>query len=53
MILHGPEKLEQLLESLFADESTMEDEDIVILGRPVPFPLSPECCNYSYTSYGA
>ncbi len=55
MILYGPENLERLLESLFADNDELE-EDIVVLGgpgRPTPFSLSPECCNYNYTSYGS
>ncbi len=52
MILHyGPEKLDNLLESLFADDDELELEDIVVLGRPVPFSLASTCCNYSYTSY--
>ncbi len=54
MILYGPENLEKLLESLFADDEL--EEDIVVLGRPgrpTPFSLSPECCNYNYTSYGS
>lgn len=52
MILHyGPEELEELLESLFADdESTLED--IVVLGWATRFRLSPNCCVYNYTSYG-
>ena len=50
MILYGPEKLEKLLETLFADDDELE-EDIVVLGRPIPFSLSPDCCSYSYTSY--
>ena len=52
MILYGPEKLEKLLESLFADDDESPLEDIVVLGTPVPFSLSPRCCGYSYTSYG-
>ncbi len=51
MIMYGPEKLEKLLESLFADDDQLED-DIVVLGGPVPFSLSPECCTSSYTGYG-
>ncbi len=52
MRLHyGPENLEKLLEDLFGDESALEDEDIVVLGRPVPFSLSPDCCGNNYTSY--
>ena len=51
MILYGPENLEKLLESLFADNDEL-DKDIVVFGRPVPFILSAECCNYSYTGYG-
>ena len=51
MIIYGPEKLEKLLESLFADDDELE-EDIVVLGMPVPFSLSPDCCTYSYTGYG-
>ena len=50
MILYGPENLEKLLESLFEDDDEL-DEDIVVLGRPVPFILSPECCSYNYTGY--
>ena len=51
MILYGPEKLEELLKSLFADDDELE-EDIVVLGKFVPFSLSPNCCTYSYTTYG-
>jgi hypothetical protein len=51
MVLHyGPEKLEMLLESLFADDDELS-EDVVILGRPVLASLSPDCCSYNYTSY--
>ncbi len=50
MIIYGPENLEKLLESLFADDDELE-KDIVVFGRPVPFSLSPECCSYSYTGY--
>ncbi len=50
MILYGPENLERLLESLFADDDELK-EDIVVLGGPVPLSLSPDCCSYSYTGY--
>ncbi|MFC1715881.1 hypothetical protein ACFL6S_19585 [Candidatus Poribacteria bacterium] len=49
MIIHyGPEKLDKLLESLFADDDEL---DLVVLEEPVLSSLSPECCVYSYTSY--
>jgi len=49
---YGPENLEKLLESLFADDDESSLEDIVVLRRPVPFNPSPNCCVNSYTSYG-
>ena len=52
MILYGPENLEKLLESLFADDDESILEDIVVLGRPVPPGLRGGCCTSSYTSYG-
>jgi hypothetical protein len=51
MILYEPEKLETLLESLFADDDETILEDIVVLGRPMMLSSSPNCCNYTYTSY--
>ena len=42
------EKLEKILESLFADEL---DEDIVVLGKIIPIELGPRCCSYNYTGY--
>ena len=48
-LYYGPDKLEQLLEDLFADDEIQED--IVVLGRPGFFTLSPNCCSYNYTSY--
>ena len=50
MILYGPENLEKLLESLFADDDGLE-EDIVILRRPILFSSYPDCCSNSYTGY--
>ena len=48
----GSEKLESLLESLYADEESAL-EDIVILVGPVPLILfEGNCCNYNYGSYG-
>ena len=52
MILYGPENLEKLLESLFADDDESILEDIVVLGRPVPLKFLRGCCHNNYTSYG-
>ncbi|MFC1718388.1 hypothetical protein ACFL6S_32330 [Candidatus Poribacteria bacterium] len=51
MILYGPENLEKLLEGLFADDDELGLEDIVVLGKPIPFELTGRCCSYNYTSY--
>ncbi len=55
VLYYGPEKLEKLLESLFADDDELGLEDIVVLGRPIrrpiPFGSSSACCNYNYTGY--
>ena len=51
MIIYGPEKLEKLLESLFADDDELTPEDIVVLNGPTISYLSPDCCSYSYTGY--
>ncbi len=47
---YGSNELENLLESLFADDESTGD-DIVVLGRPIQFELLTACCTYSYTSY--
>jgi hypothetical protein len=52
MIYYGPEKLEKLLEDLFADDEELGLEDTVVLRRPILFSSSPNCCTYNYTSYG-
>ncbi|MFC1715450.1 hypothetical protein ACFL6S_17405 [Candidatus Poribacteria bacterium] len=47
---YGPDELDNLLERLFADDESTS-EDIVVLGRPVPFTLLTDCCSYSYSGY--
>lgn len=49
---YGPEKLENLLDSLFADDDESTSEDVMILWGPVPLELLGQCCTYSYLSYG-
>ena len=49
---YGPDKLEKLLEDLFADDELTEEIVVLGGGPPIPFGPSPECCHYSYTSYG-
>ena len=51
MIYYGPDKLEKLLEDLFADDDELGLDDTVVLGRPILISSSPNCCRYNYTSY--
>ena len=48
---YAPENLEKLLESLFADDDELSEE-VVVLGRPIPFALTGNCCVNNYGSYG-
>ena len=45
-------ELENLLESLFADDSGSTLEDVEILGWPGLLRPFVSCCTYSYSSYG-
>lgn len=51
MLLYDSEKLENLLNSLFEDESPLED--VMVIDWPDPFGiLDGNCCVYNNTAYG-